>query len=50
MYDNMDNRKIDKIEDFFDKNTDTLKGILIQLEYKWKRKCRYFLIKLKFFV
>ena len=33
MYDKMDdNRKIDKIEDFCDKISDTMKGIQIQLE------------------
>ena len=35
IYDKMDdNRKIDKIEDYFHKISDTMKGIQIQLEYQ----------------
>ena len=47
MYDKIDNIKIDKIEDIFDKISDKMNGIQIQLKYKWKRKGRHFLIKLK---
>ena len=51
MYDKIDdNRKIVKIEDFFNKISCTGNGIHIQLEYKWQSKCRHFMIKLKIFV
>ena len=38
-----------KNEDFLIKNSETMKGIQIQLEYKSKRKWRHFMIKLKIF-
>ena len=41
-------RKIDKIKGVFDRISDTMKGMQIQLKYRWKRKGRHFLIKLKF--
>ena len=34
MYDKMDNSKIDNIEDIFDKISDKMKGIQLQLEYQ----------------
>ena len=52
MYDKMDDNigNLMKFKVFFDKVSDILKGIVIQLEYMVKGKWRYFLIKLKIFV
>ena len=43
-------RKNLKIEDFCGNFPDTMRCIQIQLECYWKRKWRYFLVKLKIFL